>query len=256
MLHALQNEFPKARCTGVEYSEHLCSKNGWIRGSVIDYAARTPYDLVVCHDVLPSLDDTTAARRSRIWRRLCRGALYLGVLAAEDWDHCDRARTDPDVFLRPAKWYRRQLDEELPEHRRRRVRAKAAARSRCGRSSAPECPPTRIEDQSPMRFRLSSGLRSISLLYGSMPTRAGRLIDDELERRSGGIEAAFLDDERRRQIVIAEVVRRAPNTPTSSHTSSGTSVSRPPPSASNCRVATVNRHPISPIVGRRDAARR
>jgi hypothetical protein len=44
---------------------------------------------------------------------LCRGALYLGVLTAEDWDHCDRARTDPDVFLRPAKWYRKQLDRNF-----------------------------------------------------------------------------------------------------------------------------------------------
>ena len=46
------------------------------------------------------------------------------------------------------------------------------------------------------------------LLYGSMPTRTGCLIDDELERRRRGIEASFLDDERRRQIGFAEVRRR------------------------------------------------
>ncbi len=113
MLQSLQNEFPKARCTGVEYSEHLCSRNGWTRGSVVDFVARTPFDLVVCHDVLPSLDDKACRAAIENLATLCRGALYLGVLTAEDWDHCDRARTDPDVFLRPAKWYRKQLDRNF-----------------------------------------------------------------------------------------------------------------------------------------------
>ena len=113
MLQSLQNEFPKARCTGVEYSEHLCSRNGWTRGSVVDFAARSPFDLVVCHDVLPSLDDKACRAALTNLATLCRGALYLGVLTAEDWDHCDRARTDPDVFLRPAKWYRKQLDRNF-----------------------------------------------------------------------------------------------------------------------------------------------
>lgn len=113
MLQSLQNEFPKARCTGVEYSEHLCSKNGWTRGSVVDFTARSPFDLVVCHDVLPSLDDKACRAALANLATLCRGALYLGVLTAEDWDHCDRARTDPDVFLRPAKWYRKQLDRNF-----------------------------------------------------------------------------------------------------------------------------------------------
>jgi SAM-dependent methyltransferase len=109
MLRALSDELPKAHCTGVEFSEHLCRKNGWIRGSVIDYDARTPFDLVVCNDVLPSLDARDCRAALENLTRLCRGALYLGVLAAEDWDHCDRARTDPDVYLRPINWYRRQL---------------------------------------------------------------------------------------------------------------------------------------------------
>ena len=113
MLQSLQNEFPKAHCTGVEYSEHLCRKNGWTRGSVIDFSARTPFDLVVCHDVLPSLDDKACRAAIANLATLSRGALYLGVLTTEDWNHCDRARTDPDVFLRPAKWYRRLLDNDF-----------------------------------------------------------------------------------------------------------------------------------------------
>ncbi len=70
MLGALQNEFPKARCKSVEYSEDLCRKNGWTRASVTDFASSTPFDLVVCHDVLPSLDDAA-----------CRAAIAnLGVV--------------------------------------------------------------------------------------------------------------------------------------------------------------------------------
>jgi len=109
MLSALQHEYPKARCVGVEYSAHLCATQGWQRGSVTDFACATPFDLVVCHDVLPSLDDADCARAIDNLARLCRGALYLGVLTAEDWQRCDRARTDADVYLRPAAWYRRRL---------------------------------------------------------------------------------------------------------------------------------------------------
>jgi SAM-dependent methyltransferase len=113
MLRALANEFPRARCTGVEYSSHLCAKNGWIQGSVTDFAADAPYDLVICHDVLPSLDDASCRAAIANLGRLCGGALYLGVLTAEDWEHCDRTRTDADVYLRPAKWYRRQLKKDF-----------------------------------------------------------------------------------------------------------------------------------------------
>jgi 2-polyprenyl-3-methyl-5-hydroxy-6-metoxy-1,4-benzoquinol methylase len=109
MISALANEFPKAGCSGVEYSEHLCATLGWQHGSVTDYASRRPYDLVVCHDVLPSLNDANCARAIDNLAQLCRGALYLGALTAEDWERCDQARTDADVFLRPAAWYRRRL---------------------------------------------------------------------------------------------------------------------------------------------------
>jgi 2-polyprenyl-3-methyl-5-hydroxy-6-metoxy-1,4-benzoquinol methylase len=109
MLAALQNEFPKARCVGVEYSEHLCATQGWQRGSVSDFVAAVPFDLVVCHDVLPSLGDRGCAAAIDNLARLCRGALYLGALTAEDWQRCDQARTDRDVYLRPAAWYRRRL---------------------------------------------------------------------------------------------------------------------------------------------------
>jgi SAM-dependent methyltransferase len=57
MLRALQREFPRARCEGVEYSPYLCERYGWEPGSAVDYANSRPFDLVVCNDVLPSLGD-------------------------------------------------------------------------------------------------------------------------------------------------------------------------------------------------------
>ena len=38
---------PRARYTGLEDSEYLCGRYGWIRGSVVDYAPRRSSDLVV-----------------------------------------------------------------------------------------------------------------------------------------------------------------------------------------------------------------
>ncbi len=109
MLRAFEKSFPRARCDGVEYSEHLCAKRGWTQGSVTDFSAATPYDLVICHDVLPALNDANCEIALENLARLCRGALHLGVLTAEDWAQCDQERTDADVFLRSADWYRKRL---------------------------------------------------------------------------------------------------------------------------------------------------
>jgi SAM-dependent methyltransferase len=110
MRAPLGDGFPRASYTGVEWSEHLCARLGWVRGSVVDFAARHPFDLVVCHDVLQYLGHVDARRAIDNLARLCRGALYLGVLSREDWErNCDRDRTDDEVVLRSAQWYRRRL---------------------------------------------------------------------------------------------------------------------------------------------------
>jgi 2-polyprenyl-3-methyl-5-hydroxy-6-metoxy-1,4-benzoquinol methylase len=108
-LRALAAHYARASVTGVEWSAHLCDRLGWQQGSVTDWRSRTPFDVVVCDDVLPSLPDRDCARALDNLATLCRGALFLGVLTAEDWARCDRRRTDRDVHLRPARWYRRRL---------------------------------------------------------------------------------------------------------------------------------------------------
>jgi len=101
---------PRARYAGLEASDYLCRRYGWKSGSVVDYAPRQPFDLVVCYDVLQYLDDRRAARAVANLARLTRAALYISALTREDWrENCDRSRTDRAVHLRAGDWYRRRL---------------------------------------------------------------------------------------------------------------------------------------------------
>lgn len=113
LLRALGRQFPAATTQGVEFSDYLCRRYGWQPGSVVDHHASTPYDLVVCNDVLAYLDDADCARALANLAALCRGALLLGVLTADDADDYDPERTDPNQNLRPAAWYRRRLSRHF-----------------------------------------------------------------------------------------------------------------------------------------------
>jgi trans-aconitate methyltransferase len=106
----IREHYPKARYTGIEVSAYLCQELGWKRASVVDYRPRGRFDLVICQGVLQYLDDAAAALAIDNLSRLCRGALYLEALTAEDWrDNCDKRATDGRVHLRPARFYRRRL---------------------------------------------------------------------------------------------------------------------------------------------------
>ncbi len=106
----VRRHFPRARYVGLETSDFLCRRYGWVRDSIAGYAPRLPFDLVFCHDVLQYLPDREAARALVNLGRLCRGALYFSVLTAEDWRrNADRTRTDSGVRLRPAAWYKTRL---------------------------------------------------------------------------------------------------------------------------------------------------
>ena len=73
----LLRAFPKARYTGLEYSEYLCRRYGWTQGSLADFTA-DPFDLVVCYDVMQYLDDRTAAR-AIVNRRSERRLMYWRI---------------------------------------------------------------------------------------------------------------------------------------------------------------------------------
>jgi SAM-dependent methyltransferase len=106
----LAREFPKARYVGVERSEYACERYGLQHGSVVDFKARTRFDLVICKGVMQYLDAAEAAAALKNLATLCRGVLYLEALTREDWAQaCDQKRTDGAVYLRPAQFYRRHL---------------------------------------------------------------------------------------------------------------------------------------------------
>ena len=108
---AVQGHFPRARYVGLETSDYLCRRYGWVRGSIADHVPQEAFDLVFCHDVLQYLDDREATRALANLARLSRGALYFSVLTAEDWRrNADRGRTDGEgIRLRPAAWYKARL---------------------------------------------------------------------------------------------------------------------------------------------------
>jgi SAM-dependent methyltransferase len=106
----LLRRFKGARYVGVEQSQYACERYGFTQGSVTDFRSRGRFDLVICKGVLQYLDARDAARALANLAELCRGCLYLEALTREDWqDAADRKRTDGDVYLRPASFYRRRL---------------------------------------------------------------------------------------------------------------------------------------------------
>lgn len=107
----ITRHYPQASFYGVEYSEYLCGRFGWERGSVLDYQAQAPFDLVICQGVLPYLSATDAKAALHNLGRLCSGALYVEAVAREDWE-CgivDETLTDARLFQHPAQLYRSGL---------------------------------------------------------------------------------------------------------------------------------------------------
>ena len=110
MRPTFRRMFPEALYVGLEVSDDMCAKYGWTRGSIDTWRSARPFDVVICYDVLQYLPVRRAEMALANLARLCRGLLYFSALTREDWlYHCDQARTDPDVHMRPAAWYRRRL---------------------------------------------------------------------------------------------------------------------------------------------------
>ena len=113
---ALMPLLPHAQYVALESSEYLCRRYGWTPGHIEDYRPPSAFDLVICYDVLQYLEDAAAARALGNLARLCRGVLYFSALTRFDFAHnCDRSRTDADVHLRSARWYRSRLQRSFRE---------------------------------------------------------------------------------------------------------------------------------------------
>ena len=113
---AIARHFPDARYQGVEYSPYLCERYGWTQGSVVDFSASEPFDLVICQGVLPYLNTADLQRALRNLGSLSRGALYLEAVTREDYEQgiLDEDLTDPRLLRHRAQLYRRGLAESFP----------------------------------------------------------------------------------------------------------------------------------------------
>ena len=116
---AIAQHFPQASYHGVEYSEYLCERYGWERGSVIDYqpADGEPFDLVICQGVLPYLSPADLKQALANLARLSRGGLYVEAVAKEDYEReiIDEELTDPRLYRHRADLYRRGLAQGFTE---------------------------------------------------------------------------------------------------------------------------------------------
>ena len=114
---AVAQHFPEASYHGVEFSDYLCQRFGWERGSVVDYAAAAPFDLVICQGVLAYLSPTDLKLALHNLSRLCQGALYVEAVTREDYerDIIDDELADPRLFRHRAELYRRGLQQGLTE---------------------------------------------------------------------------------------------------------------------------------------------
>ena len=114
---SVAKHFPEATYHGVEYSEYLCGRYGWERGSVVDYRSETPFDLVICQGVLPYLSPGDLKLALRNLGRLSRGGLYIEAVAREDYerDIIDDELTDPRLLRHRAEMYRRGLRSSMRE---------------------------------------------------------------------------------------------------------------------------------------------
>jgi SAM-dependent methyltransferase len=113
---ALRRQLPRAHYVALESSDYLCARYGWVHGRIEEFRDRTPFDLIVCYDVLQYLEAAAAERALANFGRLCRGVLYFTALTRFDYEqNCDQARTDASVHLRTARWYRRRLARHFNE---------------------------------------------------------------------------------------------------------------------------------------------
>jgi SAM-dependent methyltransferase len=113
---ALRRLLPRAQYVGLETSEYLCRRYGWEQGRIESFSARAPFDLVICYDVLQYLDAPAAQQALKNFASLCRGVLYFSALTRHDLEYnADPERTDTNVHLRSAHWYRSRLRPKFRE---------------------------------------------------------------------------------------------------------------------------------------------
>jgi hypothetical protein len=101
---------PATKYRSIEVSPYACEKYGHEQRDISAWRARERFDLIVCQGVLQYIADDGAAAAIENLGAMSRGFLYLEAITRADFDDvCDQSKTDGDVNLRPATWYRERL---------------------------------------------------------------------------------------------------------------------------------------------------
>lgn len=101
---------PKTKYRSTELSDYACATYGHEQRDISTWRARERFDLIVCQGVLPYIEDGAAEAAIENIAAMARGFVYLEAITKTDFEEiCDQAKTDGDVHLRPASWYRTRL---------------------------------------------------------------------------------------------------------------------------------------------------
>lgn len=100
---------PRVSYRSIDVSEHACRVYGHERRDISRWRVARSFDLVVFQSVLQYMDDAGAARAIDNVGRMCRGLLYLETVTREDTPNLDLEKTDTNIHVRSADWYRARL---------------------------------------------------------------------------------------------------------------------------------------------------
>lgn len=105
---------PRTSYRSTEVSAYACAKYGHEQRDIATWRGRERFDLIVCQGVLPYLADAAAAAAIENIAAMSRGFLYVEAITKRDFEEiCDQAKTDGDVHLRSAAWYRAHLGKHF-----------------------------------------------------------------------------------------------------------------------------------------------
>jgi hypothetical protein len=105
-----REHLPRVKYRSIEYSAYACAKYGHEQRDISAWRTKDRFDLIVCQGVLQYIPDEGAAQAIENLAAMSRGFMYLEAITRGDFDTvCDQSRTDGDVHLRDATWYRARL---------------------------------------------------------------------------------------------------------------------------------------------------
>ncbi len=101
---------PEIEYLGTELEASICERYGHLQADIRSWKIAERFDLVVCHGVLPYVDDAGLPRAIANLAAMCDGFLYLEAITKRDLaGNVDTSLTDVRVHRRPGSTYRRLL---------------------------------------------------------------------------------------------------------------------------------------------------